>query len=346
MQPLFSVMTGVSGKQHLFLAWYLAVLALCGQLAWADDETVDPVTRLSFGRVMLNQEVKQIIAFGNTTGQQLKVKNIQLTPPLLARNITPVIEPGGQGHFILVLDEKRTFGEFEGVVRVNFENTAIDPVTFRVEGYVIPPIEFQPRPAFYVATHRGKDTQASIEITNHRAQPLNIIGVDSQSDRFTINLETLIPGQRYRLTLTLSGAAPAGKKTEPIRLITDSVLGKDIVLQANTLVRERVYTFPESVDLGSLPMNVATDQSAVERLAQTLMVYRLGTEDFQVTASTDLDSVRLRSERGPNGDRFQLTISLIPEKVRAGSLRGNIHIKTNDTEFSELVVPLTGGILE
>ena len=327
------------------MIWCIVFLAFWGQLARADDETADPTARFSFGRVMVNQDVKQTIAFDNTTGQRLKVGNVQLTPPLLARNITPVIEPGGQGQFTLVLGEKRTFGEFEGLVRINFENTDIDPVTFHVEGYVIPPIEFQPRPAFYVATHRGKDKQASIEITNHRAQPLNIIRAESQSDRFTLDLETLSAGLKYRLTLTLRGDAPAGKKTEPIRLITDEASGGDMNIQANTLIRERVYTFPESIDMGSLPMNMVKNQSAVEKLAQTLMVYRLGTEDFQIKASTDLDSVRLQSERGPNGDRFQLTVSLIPEKAQAGSFSGSINIKTNDIEIPELVIPVTGSIL-
>ena len=335
----------MKSKQLLFLAWCIAILALWGQLAQADDETADAVARLSFGRVMLNQEVEQTIAFENTTGQQLKVKNVQLTPPLIARNITPVIEPGGQGQFTLVLGEKRVFGEFEGIVRINFEHADIEPTEFHVEGYVVPPVEFKPRPAFYVATHRGEDKQASIEIINHRTQPLNIIRAESQSDRFGIDLETLSPGQKYRLTLSLRGDASEGKKTELIQLITDEESGNNMTIQANTLIRERVYTFPESIDMGSLSMNMVKDQSVVDRLAQTLMVYRLGTDDFRLTTSTDLDNIRLQSERGPMGDRFQLTVSFIPENIQAGSFSGSIHIKTNDTEIPELLVPVTGTIL-
>lgn len=339
-----SNMNKMIDKQLDILSWVILILAVWGQLAQANEETTELPTRLSFGRVLVDQEVKQTITFVNTTGQQLRVKNIQLTPPLTARKITSIIEPGGQGEFALVLGKERTFGEFAGLVRINFHNTDIDPVTFHIEGYVIPPIEFKPRPAFYVATHRGNNKQASIEITNHQTQPLNIVRAESQSERFSLKLETLSPGQMYRLTLLLHGDASVGKRTEPIRLITEPAMDKEIVIQANTFIRDRVYTFPESIDMGSLPFSVATDPLAIKRAAQTLMVYRLGTEDFDITASIDLDSVLLESERGPKGDRFQLTISLIPEKVRVGELEGNIRIKTNDNEITELVIPLTGTI--
>jgi hypothetical protein len=96
--------------------------------------------------------------------------------------------------------------------------------------------------------------------------------------------------------------------------------------------------------MGSLPVRIATDPWAVDRLAQTLMVYRLGTEDFKVTASSDIDRLRLRSERGLRGDRFEITVSLVPHRIRPGKLEGTIFLKTNDTEFSQLAVPVTASI--
>jgi hypothetical protein len=293
---------------------------------------------------MADQPAEQVITFTNPTGKELVVENVQLTPPLVVRKITPVIEPGGQGQFTLALGNKRVSGGFEGGIQINFENNVIEPLVYIVEGFVIPPIEFKPRSAFSVATHRGEDKHSSIEIINHRPQPLNIIRAESQSDRFSVDLKTLVPGQKYRLTLLLRGDASTGKRADRIRLVTDSADGDAITIQANTLIRERVYTFPESIDMGSLPIGIINDRSAAEKLAQTLMIYRLGTDDFEVTASTNLDSIQLYTERGPKGDRYEITVTLLPDKIRSSELRGTIYLETNDMEFRTLAVPVTGHI--
>jgi hypothetical protein len=302
-------------------------------------------TQLSFGRVMTDQPIEQIVTFKNPTEKVLTVENIHITPPLVIRKITPVIEPGGQGEFTLVVGDKRGTGEFKGGLQINFEGNIIGPLVYHVQGFVVPPVEFKPRPVFFVTTHRGIDKQASLEIINHRPQPLNIIRAEFQSDRFSVELETLDPGQKYRLTLLLRGDASTGRRTDRIRLITDEVSDNELTIQANTLIRDRIYTFPESIDMGSLPMNIQGDQSVVEQLAQTLMVYRPGTEDFRVTASTDLDNIQLQSQRGPKGDRYEITVTLLPDKLRPGELNGTIYLKTNDAEIPELIIPITGDII-
>jgi hypothetical protein len=304
------------------------------------------VARLSFGRVMPDEPIEEVIGFNNPGDEPLVVENIQLTPPLLAEDITYLILPGAEGSFKLVLGEDRQPGPFEGVVRINFKDARHSPITFEIEGFVIPPIEFKPYPAFFVATHSGKQKTASIEIINHREQPLLLTTVKSDSERFSAELETIETGQHYRLTLILDGVAKPGKKEEEIILLTDQPMEKPLRVQANTIIRERVYTFPETVDLGNLPLKVVTENEAVQTLAQTLMVYRPETSDFDIDTSVNLDYLRLDSERGPNGDRYQLTLTLIPEKVVPGKIEGVVSIKTNDKEFSVLEVPVSGYILD
>lgn len=302
-------------------------------------------TRLSLGRLLPEQPVEQVVTFNNPTGKVLAVENVQFTPPLLVRKITPAIEPGGQGQFTLVLDETHIFGKFEGIVRINFENNVIEPVVYHVEGDVVPPIEFKPGPAFHVATHRGKDKQASIEIINHRDQPLRLTGVDDESDRYTATLHTLDPGKHYRLDLSMSGQGKAGRESEWIRLLTADAEPPFLKVMVNTLLREKVYTFPESVELGALPLDVASNKDAVSRLAQTLMIYKPGTNNFEITPATDLDTIRYTYERGPDGDRFQFTVYLVPDRLEVGPIQGSITIKTNDQEFPVIKVPVHGEIL-
>lgn len=304
------------------------------------------VTSLSFGRVNQNQIVKQVVAFSNPTGETLEVANVQLTPPLIVEDITYEIQPGGEGSFKLVLGKERQPGAFEGLVRINFSTEKYPPITFEIEGYVIPPIEFKPYAAFFVVAHSGKQQAATIEIINHREQPLLLTGAKSDSNRFITKLETIETGQHYRLSLTLDGNAKPGKKKEVIILLTDPPMEKPLRVQANTIIREPVYTFPQSVDLGNLPLKVASDIDAVQTLSQTLMVYRPGTTDFEVVATVDLDCLDLHSERGPDGDRYQLTLTLIPEKIVPGKIEGTVRIHTNDEKYSVLEIPVSGYILD
>ena len=119
-----------------------------------------------------------------------------------------------------------------------------------------------------------------------------------------------------------------------------------IRIPANTLLRERVYTFPDEVDLGALRLADTVKQpDLLERTAQTLMMYQWGGSDFRVHLHTDLPLLDLKWNRGQKGDRYQATIKLIPEKLQAGPIKGNISIETNDPEFPSLTVPVTGSIL-
>jgi hypothetical protein len=314
-------------------------------LATANASDSGPI-RLSFGRVLPDQVIEQVIGFQNPTDRLLEIENIQLTPPLLAKEFTPVILPGMDGSFKLVLGENRPLGEFEGQIVVNFKGAVHAPLIFEITGFIIPPIEFQPYPAFFVATHAGENKTASIEILNHRDEPLFLKSAESHSKRFTTQLETLEAGQHYRLSLLLDGTAEPGAKTEDIILQADPPLDKPLMVKANTKIRERVYHFPDSVDMGALPIKVASDANAVQTLAQTLMAYRPGTNDFTVTASINLDYIALISERGPQGDRYQLTLTLIPGKVKPGPIEGTVRIETNDEKFKVLEVPVSGYILE
>lgn len=314
--------------------------------AWCQPTNDGTATRLSFGRIMPDEPIGQVIAFNNPLNEPLVVENIQLTPPLTAQDITYLILPGAEGSFKLVLGEERQTGAYEGLVRVNFKDGKHPPIMFEIEGFIIPPIEFKPYAAFFVATHFGTQRTASIEIINHREQTLLLTAAKSESERFSTQLETIESGEHYRLSLTLDGTKEPGKKKEEIILLSDPPLDKPLRVQANTIIREAVYTFPDTVGLGRLPLKVATDNDAVQTLSQTLMVYRPGTTDFEIKASVNLEYITLESERGPDGDRYQLTLTLIPEKVVPGKIEGVIRISTNDEDFSVLEIPLTGYILD
>jgi hypothetical protein len=153
-------------------------------------------------------------------------------------------------------------------------------------------------------------------------------------------------GRRYRLTLRLKPDGPGGRHSEPIVLRTSSRSAPSITVVANTLLRERVYSFPDEVDFGTLSLSrIERDPELLKAVTQTLMVYQFGGADFTVRARTALPQLAITSERGPQGDRYQNTISVIPERLEPGTIQGSIVFQTNDSQFPELVVPVFGTIV-
>ena len=311
----------LSKKIPLGFLFTSLILILADSIALARE-----VSTLSFGRVGMDQSVEQEIAFENDSGRLLEIDRIKLSPPFSAEDISSTILPGANGSFRLVLGKDREPGPYTGRAQVLFKGAEHPPLEFVIKGYIIPPIEFRPRSFFRVATHSGVQRQASLEIFNHRDEPLNITSVEENSERFSVQLETIEKGQHYQLRISLDGTAPAGRMSEKIVLHTSSAALEPLIVRADTWIRERVYHFPETIDMGRLPWAVTNNEGTLSTLAQTLMVYRPGTNDFKVNASTTLDMVGVSAERGPDGDRYQLTLTLLPEKVKPGHIDGEVVI--------------------
>jgi hypothetical protein len=207
-------------------------------------------------------------------------------------------------------------------------------------------IDFEPLPAIYAVAPRGAVKEASIVIINRNREPLEIKGIENPSRRFTARTETLEAGRRYRLIVTVKGEGPTGDQRDILRVKTN--LQKDPVLHipVNTRVRERVYTFPQSVYLGRFNLGqIRGDPNAARAAGQMLMVYRKGISGFRIKLRSDVPFLRFDSELGPNGDQWENSVWIDPEKARPGEIKGSIFIETNDSEVPRLVVPVTGRLL-
>jgi len=292
----------------------------------------DPV--FEFGRVFRGKVVDHVYRLRNGGSEPLRIQGIRMTAPLTIERSLAQVAPGAETEIRFTLDTASLQGSFEGEIVVTVNDPAQPEVTLAFEGIIVPEIEGSPEPAFWIVAQKGEVKTAELEIINHGAEPLRIEMVDHPKKSFDTHLETVEEGRRFRLTLILDRGAPSGKTREPITILTDSKKVPALKVLANLNIRERIYTFPEVVQLGALPMSlIQTNPGAVEQSAQTLMVYQQGGTDFQVKLHTDVPALDLRGERGPKGDRYQVTVSLIRDAVRPGPLEGSIYLETNDPDF-------------
>jgi len=334
----------VLNRKAVFIGLLFALPALAGSGA---PKAVFRETRFDFGRAMHGTVVEHDFWLKNEGSATLKIGRASMTPPLLVTRMPRELAPGGEGLIHFKLDTAKLGGPFNGQITVFLNDPDLPEAGFSFEGVVIPPVEVSPLPAFFVSSLRGKGATASVEIINHEPQRLRIVKIEHSTERFTTVLETLQPGQRYKLTLILKPDGPGGRKTEPITVATSSEAEPALEITANTFLHERVYTFPDSVDLGAIPISqIRKNPGLLSVLAQTLMVYQEGGSNFSATLRTELPMLKLKWERGPKGDRYQATISLDPNKVKVGSYDGLLLIDTNDAEIPRVIVPVSGQIVE
>jgi hypothetical protein len=87
---------------------------------------------------------------------------------------------------------------------------------------------------------------------------------------------------------------PGGRRSDPIVVATSSPTTPSIRIVAHTYLRNRVYVFPDSVDLGSIDLARATSKpDLLGRLAQTLMVYQTDGTEFRARLDTDVRGLAL-----------------------------------------------------
>lgn len=294
-------------------------------------------------RVVGDEAVSHTFYFTNWTTETLQVTNVTVTEPIAFVFASPKVKPGQVGKVDFSLTEPRIAGDYEGEIRLSFKNRAVSNFIYGVTGKIVPAIEISPLPAFFVATQKGKAKSAALEIFNRTTNAVKILKAESESQRFDLQLRTMVEGEYYILTLNLKESAPAGRLTEAITVSTTDPKRPTFRIMANTLVREQVYAFPESLDFGQIDMKDAhVNRSFADMLSQTLMVYQHGGTDFSVSAETEIPFLKLSVERAESGDRCQLRIDVDPTKFAPGEISGSIWLKTNDKSFAQLEIPVRG----
>src|SRR5215471_4016228 len=214
---------------------------------------VDP--RFHFDATLSGSTVEHDFILKNLASGPLRIQKVSMTPPLVVTSMPREVLAGSEGKIHFKLDTSHLSGPFQGEILVFLDESTEPEIELTFEGQVIPLIDVIPLPAFFVAARIGESKRASVEIINHETQPLSIQRIEHSIERFTTDLETIEPGRRYRLTLSLKPDGPAGKMSETILVRNSSKSMPVLLIQANTFLHRRVYTFPDVVDVGAIRLS-------------------------------------------------------------------------------------------
>lgn len=329
-------------RQALFVAVLLTAFAGSGRAG--EDADGPETSHFHFGTVPQGTHVEHRFPLRNAGAQPLRITNVQITPPLQLARMPAAVPAGSNGSLALTLDTSNIHGDYSGELLVGIDGEA-SPRAFSLTGHVNPPIEILPRPAVFLSTPKGVEKSAALDIINHEAEPVTLSIRTPPTAAYSARLHAIAPGRRYRLTVTIPATAAAGRHSDRLELASSSTLKPIVGIGVNTLVRERVHTFPDSVDFGQLKLSDLRRDPTSALGTQTLMVYQAKGKAFSATPHSTVAGIALAAEPGSQGDRVQVTASLRAEDLTPGAITGTITVRTNDPDFPQLLVPVTGEIM-
>ncbi len=294
-----------------------------------------------FEKVRHDQEVEHTFELRNDGSEPLEIRTVQLTPPLTVTGMKRVIQPGETTRVNVRLGQPRNAGDFEGLIVVQFAKEGERAKLFRVQGRIVKAIDFEPLKAFFITASKGEPAEQSIDIVNYDTEPLHKIEVAGESTRFRTSLQEIEPGRRYKLTVRTLETNPVGKYRDAIEVQTSNTQYPSIQIPVNTQVRDRVYTFPNSLTFGLIDKNsVRVRPEELPFLTQSLMIYQRNGSNFEITPETDIPFLHLSQRQGEKNDRYEIIAEVVPNKLTAGRFDGVIKIKTNDPDFPVIEVPV------
>lgn len=217
-----------------------------------------------------------------------------------------------------------------------------------IQAFPVEGVQYKPLPAIFAVAQRGATVEQSIEIVNQRTEPLQFTGMENPDERrFTARIVPIEEGRRYRLVVSVTGEGKLGRQRDILVLKTNWPDEPILKIPVNTKVRERVYTFPEALFMGRYPISeLRSGPGAAKAKAQILMIYRKQTSGFEVKASSDIPFLKIESEQGPEGDRWENTVWFDPETAVPGPVDGKIVFETNDPRTPRLEVAVSGALLD
>lgn len=156
--------------------------------------------------------------FTNRGGSDLRVLEVEpscgCTSALLS---APVLPPGGTGTIRIVFDSSDFAGEVAKEVVVHTDDPGRPAVTLQVRALVEPEVDFEPRAVTFDEARGGATAQQTVMVTNRRAEPVRILGVEAQPPSCTCTLAgrddlalplTLEPWDRVALEVRFSPPGP------------------------------------------------------------------------------------------------------------------------------------------
>lgn len=300
-------------------------------------------TAYDFGEVVQGQPLEHEFAWRNDGPAPLAVEAVITGAGTALLAVDSLVPVGGEGKVRVRLNTQQLLGPVNALVKVRYKTPDARPTWFALRGRVVAPIELAPSAEAYFFTFQGEGPERGIVVVNHQRHPLALRAVRSDNPRFRVRADTLAAGSRYRLTIALDSAVPAGRDSAHITLTTDSPEYPTLLVRALAYVDELVSAFPKTVDFGQIAYGHIDGEVIGKKV---ILVQKHRGSDFKVLGATlDVPYMDVAVVPQRPGQSFLINVTIAKARARPGDIHGSLRIKTNDPAVPEFVLPLRGKML-
>lgn len=303
-----------------------------------------PEVTYDFGEVIQGTRVEHVFIVENRGSEDLRIELLEASEALSV-SMPETVRPREQGGVEIAFETHGLSGSGNLKVELKTNDPEKPTQTLVIRGRLTSLIEIQPQNrVYFFDVIRGQTPHKDLELINHQDRPLTVLEVKSGTPRyFETALETLEAGQRYKLTLKLASDAPRGNRQERILVVTDSPDLPEIPIYPRAAIREVVDAKPDRVHFSTMTFESLRQEGLTER---HLRVSKHQGQDFKLLdVSADVSFVEAEATEETPGQAYIVTVRIDAEKAVRGEIAGTLRIRTNDSDFPELKLPITGKIL-
>jgi len=334
-------MHGLLGIIYVVLILFSPCQAALGGIE--DGSLVAPERTYTFGTVKQGETITHTFVIRNTASAPFKIARMELSDQGMTARMKAVIPPGEEGQITVRWDTGRLKGDVSGEVVLHLDDPVQQPVVLLLKGVVKPLLEVLPSRALFLSMFKGESVEQTVTIINNEQRPFTITRLEPRGQHFLADLRVVDPGKVYQLVVRVPPETPPGRYREALDVRTDQAERTPIKIAVNVLVKTELYVFPDMIDFGTVSLaDLARTPSLIEYITQTVLIKkRQG--DFEIMSVTsDLPFFRISQEPAGRSGTFRIDVGLDRDKLSPGEIQGSLRIRTDNTEFPELLVPIRG----
>ncbi len=333
----------LAGLVVIVLAGVAVVAVAVWWKGFAGGEAVSFTAAHDFGVVVQGEQLEHVFSVRNDKSTDLFVDRVLVTYASEVVSVDSVLPAGGEGRVRLRTDTRRLRGSLKESARIYFTDPGLDPIWLYLQGRVVLPVEIAPQDRVYFFTVKGEAPEQEILVINHQERPLEILEVTSTNSLFRVESQEIERRNRYRLAVGLDPATPIGRHRSTITVTTDSPDYPSLEIEALAIVEDIVSTSLSRVDFPKI-MYDALDMEVVGR--KIVLVKKHEGVDFEVVrATTDVPFLTVEVTPDKPGESYLVYVRIVQRRAERGEFEGTLLIETNDPQFPELKLPITGTIV-
>jgi hypothetical protein len=295
----------------------------------------------NFGSVARGTVVSESFTLRNKGTAPLIIERMDFRVHGMSARVRQTIEPGGSAELVLSWDTSQFSREVEGEAVISINDPERPELLITLTGFVVSPIDILPYPAVYLSQYQGEQAAQSLSLQNNQDHPIALTGYESSSDIFSVEIEAAKPGSLFNLTIAAKPDAPIGRWRERLFVHTDDPDHRRFAIEVNILVKPDVFVSIETLDFGRLSLRrLKGDPAVLDLVKQLFMVTRRGGEMNITAMKSDLPFITLSRDPEKSAPSFQVEAGLDLKSLKVGDYHGTVILETDDSEFSELKLPV------